>query len=614
MTDTRITPDELNRKLSDLTIPEQELARYFLADEERSGLFRPALSLNPETVALPTDPDERRARSEAAMTFANSIARMRRKLRFDRMLADGHSGPVLVSEGDSWFQYPILLQDTIDHLYEQGFAVRSLDAAGDTLENMLKEREYLEAIRETGAAIFLLSAGGNDALGGGNLRAHLRDFDPALSPAAHVLPSFDKLLDHALAMYEQVLRQVEALPGVVTICHGYDYVIPNAGNWLGKPMASRGITDPAVQRAIAAQMIDRFNDRLRRLTANFGGRAVHVDARHAVGDTLADWHDELHPKDPGYGRVADRFAEAIRRVATGAGAPRTRGMAPQPVAARRGWSLHLGLNHIDPAHYGSDAELFGCHFDAEDMARIAAQRGFEKRDLLLDEQATRDAVKAAISTAAAELKAGDVFLLTYAGHGSQVPDFNADEDDRADETLCLFDGMLIDDELYELWSKFADDVRIVMISDSCHSGTVSRGSRRVAGPQEAVVKPEDRTRLLPPQLAARTFRTHRDFYVALGRQARGPDERLLTRELDMPLRGPVLLLAGCQDNQESQDGVGNGRFTQEFLAVWDEGRYAGDWQGMMERIVGNMPPNQTPRMTLIGRSPGVLAAQPPFAI
>ncbi|ATE59010.1 caspase family protein [Thauera sinica] len=616
MANTRITPAELNRKLTDLSIPESELAQYFLTDEESSGFFDPKLQLNPETVDLPTDPDERHTRSEAAMNFANGIARMRRRLRFDSMLADGYKGPVLVSEGDSWFQYPIRLEDTIDHLYTKGFAVRSLDAAGDTLENMLKDREYVDAIRETKASIFLLSAGGNDALGGGNLSAHLRNFDPALSPAAHLLPSFERLLDHALSMYERVLRDVEKLPGVVTICHGYDYVIPNSGKWLGKPMISRGIKDGAVQRGIAAHMIDRFNERLRQVVARFGDRAMHVDARGAVGDTLNVWYDELHPKNPGYGRVAERFEKAIKSVVAHAPRSRARGRAQRPepaVPTRRGWSVHVGLNRIDAAHYGGEGQLFGCHFDVEDMERIAAERGFDKRTVLLDEQATRDAVKNAVADAAAELKAGDVFMLTYAGHGSQVPDFNSDEDDGADETLCLYDGMLIDDEIYELWSKFADDVRIVMISDSCHSGSVSRAARPVQSDADEG-KPEVRTRLLPPALAARAFRSHRDFYMELGRQHRGPDERVLIRELDMPLRCPVLLLAGCQDNQESQDGVGNGRFTQELLRVWDEGRFQGDWNSLVTRIVAKMPETQTPRLTLIGRSPGVLAAEGPFSI
>jgi hypothetical protein len=165
--------------------------------------------------------------------------------------------------------------------------------------------------------------------------------------------------------------------------------------------------------------------------------------------------------------------------------------------------------------------------------------------VLLDEQATRDEVRNTIAAAAAELKAGDVFMSTYAGHGSQVPDFNSDEDDGADETLCLFDGMLIDDELYELWSGFADDVRIVMISDSCHSGTVSRAARRSPSAADQADPPPPH----PPaalDIAGKAFRMNRELYARLGRQSRGPDERLLTRELNMPLKGPVLLVAAAR--------------------------------------------------------------------
>ena len=50
----------------------------------------------------------------------------------------------------------------------------------------------------------------------------------------------------------------------------------------------------------------------------------------------------------------------------------------------------------------------------------------------------------------------------------------AEETDQLDETWVLYDRQLLDDELYDLWCRFAPGVRILMISDSCHSGTVSR--------------------------------------------------------------------------------------------------------------------------------------------
>jgi len=43
-----------------------------------------------------------------------------------------------------------------------------------------------------------------------------------------------------------------------------------------------------------------------------------------------------------------------------------------------------------------------------------------------------------------------------------------------DETWVLYDRQLVDDELYKIWSKFKPGVRILVLSDSCHSGTVPR--------------------------------------------------------------------------------------------------------------------------------------------
>ena len=70
--------------------------------------------------------------------------------------------------------------------------------------------------------------------------------------------------------------------------------------------------------------------------------------------------------------------------------------------------------------------------------------------------------------------AGDIFWITYSGHGSQVPDQNGDESDGLDETWCLYDCQILDDTLFDLWSRFKEGVRIVIFSDSCHSGTIAR--------------------------------------------------------------------------------------------------------------------------------------------
>ena len=87
--------------------------------------------------------------------------------------------------------------------------------------------------------------------------------------------------------------------------------------------------------------------------------------------------------------------------------------------ARRGISVHIGVNVIDHDHYVDMTDLDFCEADAEAMNELAANQGFETH-LLLGKQATRDNVTKAISDAADELKAGDILLVTYAGHGCFV--------------------------------------------------------------------------------------------------------------------------------------------------------------------------------------------------
>ena len=137
-------------------------------------------------------------------------------------------------------------------------------------------------------------------------------------------------------------------------------------------------------------------------------------------------------------------------------------------------SVHIGLNSVSPVHYsGWSGELAACEFDANDMAAIAKASGM-KSTVLLTRKGTRANALAAIRAASKQLKAGDLFFLTYSGHGGQVPDVTGEEADKKDETWCLYDGELIDDELYLELSRFAEGVRVLVLSDSCHSGTVTR--------------------------------------------------------------------------------------------------------------------------------------------
>jgi len=278
-----------------------------------------------------------------------------------------------------------------------------------------------------------------------------------------------------------------------------------------------------------------------------------------------------------------------------------------PSTRAQALSLHLGLNAVNPAHYaGWSGELGACEFDAKDMAALAKSRKIQST-LLLTKKATRRTVLAAVRAAAKKLRSGDLFFLTYSGHGGQVEDVTGEEADKLDETWCLYDGELIDDELYLELGRFAAGVRVLVLSDSCHSGTVTR-AREIAG----------RSKMMPPVVAQRTYDAHKGFYDKLQRDvakaagkpgAVDPDSALANAHAGTSQRlirigkkskAAVILLSGCQDNQTSMDGDRNGAFTEQLLRVWDGGAYRGTYTKFHAAIVKRMPKMQRPNLFTLG--------------
>jgi hypothetical protein len=271
----------------------------------------------------------------------------------------------------------------------------------------------------------------------------------------------------------------------------------------------------------------------------------------------------------------------------------------KPSTKAKGISLHIGLNRVDPAHYqGWSGDLQGCENDANDLAAIAKGAGFTA-SLLLTEAGTTAAVQRGIGAAASQLEADDFFLLTYSGHGGQVPDASADEADRTDETWVLYDRQLVDDELYEMWSQFAPGVRILVLSDSCHSGTAIREE------PGGVTNPHA-PRTMPKAQALAVYEANKALYDAI--------ERTVPSVGTAEVGAHVLLLSGCQDDQTSADGARNGLFTQTLLGVWDGGHYTGGYKKFYNDVVAKMPPWQQPNWMTVGPPSAGFQRRKPFTI
>ena len=143
-------------------------------------------------------------------------------------------------------------------------------------------------------------------------------------------------------------------------------------------------------------------------------------------------------------------------------------------------SLHIGINDYP----GTDNDLSGCVNDANDWREALAARHFEATSLL-DGEATKSDIHEAISKIVGDTGRDDIAVITYSGHGTWVPDEDDDEVDGRDEALCPHDinqgQILTDDELYDIFSERTRGARIIMISDSCHSGTVNRACNFMPG-------------------------------------------------------------------------------------------------------------------------------------
>ena len=281
-----------------------------------------------------------------------------------------------------------------------------------------------------------------------------------------------------------------------------------------------------------------------------------------------------------------------------------------------GIALTIGLNMVDPKHYqGWDGQLTACEADAKDMADIAQSKGF-KVTTLLTKDATRGAVLNAISDIAKALKSGDIFMLTYSGHGGQLPDLNGDDPDGKDETWCLFDSQLVDDEIYAALGSFSSGVRVFALSDSCHSGSVLKVAYFSAAREETAAQrmargfssgQTPRFRAMPCEVGMRTYEANRSLYDPILK-----DESLV--ESRDRVKASALLISGCQDNQLSADGDFNGLFTCMLRRVWNGGKFKGDYRGFHKEIMNRMPPDQTPNYFVVGTSNPAFEEQLPFTI
>jgi hypothetical protein len=196
----------------------------------------------------------------------------------------------------------------------------------------------------------------------------------------------------------------------------------------------------------------------------------------------------------------------------------------------------VGVNNYP---YGDENDLRGCINDANAWAAMLKEHfNFTDVKVATDADATQAKIIEGIKGLLAKSKSGDVLVFTNSSHGTYLADDSGDEPGY-DEALCPYDmndnGMLVDDTLREIFTAIPKGVHFTVLSDSCHSGSVTR----------VILDGKRRNRMLSPKIWG-------------GRELTPQEMSAASRKKNATEKYPEsgmkeILLSGCKSNQTSAD-------------------------------------------------------------
>lgn len=143
-------------------------------------------------------------------------------------------------------------------------------------------------------------------------------------------------------------------------------------------------------------------------------------------------------------------------------------------------ALLMGIGDYEEA-----PDLPGIHKDVAMMETVVQKLGFQNVQVLMNQQVTYQRMRKALKALSQGITANDRVLIYFSGHGTQIPDDNADESDRLDEVLVAQDAqftqtrenplinVLRDDEFGELLAAIPSQ-NIYVLIDACNSGTSTK--------------------------------------------------------------------------------------------------------------------------------------------
>ncbi len=301
---------------------------------------------NPEFVEIDTALFE----GTKLLNWFSDIARSFRNYIFSKKAGHGSKDPMILAEGDSWFNYPHKLNDIVDHLMSD-YTVASLAAPGDTIRNMIdgpkkeKGSEYLEKaleLQETYGRLkaIIFSGGGIDVLfdpvpqiGVSVFRASLRPYNTVADKTKaenfldpHFLDAAMNDLSKRYVRFIQSVRNEDAIKALPIVINSYAYPFPalkerfdhrkpayyRLDSFVGHVLDDYGIVDDQIRHAIMKYLINLFYETIEKAAKPFDDVYL-VDNRKLLPD-IDLWYDEIHPTSKGFKLVTENFDKVLKSV------------------------------------------------------------------------------------------------------------------------------------------------------------------------------------------------------------------------------------------------------------------------------------------------------------
>lgn len=242
----------------------------------------------------------------------------------------------------------------------------------------------------------------------------------------------------------------------------------------------------------------------------------------------------------------------------------------------------IGTNYPD-----TDVPLAGCVNDANDMADLLEEEGYEVVRLL-GHEATKVNIITALTVAVASMRPRHQLVTFFSGHGTWAQDTSDPGVLRRNEAICPADfeisGLILDSEIQRILREIPRRTKSLFIVDSGfsaamnhgHIGTVLPGTAKFVSPSMFSDIPEDQVTEIEGQLSIAT-----------------------------PSRLSSAITA-CQDYEFAYDGFftgpvtgynrPNGALTKALFSTYSHGVSLGSWFAKASEQLPNKSYPQTPRL------------------